>query len=536
MEGIKAACYCRVSTKKEEQELSLENQVSFFKSYTQQHGLEIYTIYTDDGVSAKSLKKRDNFNRMVSDAKKGHFKKILVKDISRFARNTLDFLSVIRELKLYDVEVVFITANMSTSGNELTLTMLAAVAQEESGALSKRVKFGKMQSAKSGRVPSIVYGYDKVPHDKYNMLINQAEAGVVEQIFDLYVNTQMSSYQIAAKLNNDGIPTKRGPGYRWSQTVVCGILKNRLYIGEVCNGKSEIVDYILGKRVKHSQENWFVVHRPEFRIITDEMFRKAGTILAQRSNSYHQFDEDGKTRWKRPSVRYPLSNLLVCANDNYSFRRKTRSYKPSGYSYTYWTCSKRDYGVVVCDNSVKIDEKQMHGAILSFLNALFENQGSMQNTLREKIKSELNRKYGEQHRKDIQVAELKKLTSQRDKLMDLYLEDTFDKQVLCDKLTPINRRIGDISVALKLFESQKSIPLEMEKNLGKMLAMSQSDSEFLLDNGFLKSVFEKFVVQPDGRISAIIKKDMGTHSHLEIPFCHILDESKVTVPKQTNDI
>lgn len=535
-ENTKVACYCRVSTKKAEQEMSLENQQKFFEDYTKQNGMTIHQLYKDDGISAKSMKKRDDFNRMVSDAKKGLFAKILVKDVSRFARNTFDFLGVIRELKAAKIEVLFITANMTTYDSELMLTILAAVAQEESANLSRRVKFAKQQSSKEGRVPGMVYGYDKIPGDRYGLKINETEAKVVRRVFDLYINQQMSTYQIAALFNQEMVPTKRGGRYQWSQTVICGILKNRLYIGQVCNNKSEMKDFISGERVKYTESEWLVTERPEFRIISDEMFNQANAIRETRSNTYHQFEDDGKIKKKRVSTKYPLSNLLVCANDNYAFRRRTRDYEPSGYSYTYWTCSKRDYGVSVCDNSLKIDEKQMQRAIVEFLLRLHENKDIFLCKFKDSVSKELKQRYESEYKIVNLNDEQKKLEVNKAKLMDLYLMDGIDKESLRDKLVPIDNRLGQIKLAIKVFHEQGTVAVNIEKCLEKLMNRIDDHLGDMLDNGFLKSIFEKFLVYPDGRIVAFIRIDYDTGKVIEMPFGEFVDEKKIAVPNQTNDI
>ena len=121
---------------------------------------------------------------MMADAERGLFDMVVVKDISRFARNTVDLLESVRRLKTLGIEVQFLTANMTNmGGSEFVLTVMGALAQEESANMSKRVKFGKKMNAEKGRVPNIVYGYDKIKGEYFSLLINQEEAAVVRQIF-----------------------------------------------------------------------------------------------------------------------------------------------------------------------------------------------------------------------------------------------------------------------------------------------------------------------------------------------------------------
>ena len=181
------AAYCRVSTDKEDQLNSLEAQKNFFQEYCAKTNDNLVRLYADEGISGTKTKNRKEFLRMMSDAEHGLFQMVVVKDISRFARNTVDLLQNIRKLKSMGIETQFLTANMTSMGNsEFVLTVFGALAQEESNNTSKRVKFGKKINAEKGRVPNIVFGYDKTIGDYFNLTINQEEADVVRQIFRLY--------------------------------------------------------------------------------------------------------------------------------------------------------------------------------------------------------------------------------------------------------------------------------------------------------------------------------------------------------------
>ncbi len=512
--------------------LSLEQQRQFFLQFTERNNLDMYGLYVDEGISGKSLKKRENFNRMIEDAKKGLFTKILVKDISRFARNTLDFLGVIRELKRHNVIIEFVTYNMTTMDSEFTLTILAAVAQEESAGLSRRVKFGKKQGAKNGRVPSSVYGYDRV--DKFTLTPNSAEAAVVKRIFELYANCQTSSLQIARLLNEECVPTKRGGENRWSQTVICGILKNPLYIGEVCNQKSEIADFLNGSRKKIEKSNWITVERPQFRILPDALFEKAQIIRESRSNSFHSLtDTDGNSNRKRPSIRYPLSNLLYCAEDNYSFRRRQRTY-PSGSCYTYWTCSKRDKGAYLCRNTVKIDETQMLTEILHFFFQLFENPEALYRGVQKETENELALEKTKELGFPALLKEKAALKKQRDKIMDVYLDGSLNKEFLTNRLKPIDRRLTEIETTLASRSRKTEFSSDFPQYFAAIMQSVYSKPEKVLNNAFLKTVFEKFTVFPDGTITAALKEKTENGLSLVIPFGKVT--SAPGVPKCTDRI
>ena len=204
------AAYCRVSTDKEDQLNSLEAQKKFFQEYCAKTNDNLVRLYADEGVSGTETKNRKEFLKMMSDAEHGLFQMVVVKDISRFARNTVDLLQNIRKLRSMGIETQFLTANMTSMGNsEFVLTVFGALAQEESNNTSKRVKFGKKINAEKGRVPNIVFGYDKTIGDYFNLTINQEEAEVVRQIFRWYTEDGYGAAKISGMLNERKIRTKR---------------------------------------------------------------------------------------------------------------------------------------------------------------------------------------------------------------------------------------------------------------------------------------------------------------------------------------
>ena len=268
------AAYCRVSTDKSDQLNSLETQKEFFLEYTKCTGDNLIKLYADEGISGTKIKNRKEFQRMLADAEKGLFDMVVVKDISRFARNTVDLLQSVRKLKSLGIETQFLTANMTSMGNsEFVLTIFGALAQEESANTSKRIKFGKKMNAEKGRVPNIVFGYDKTIGDYFNLSINENEAKAIRQIFRWYTEEGYGGSKIANMLNERGIKTKRGNN--WSQNSVCRILTNEIYTGKIINGKEEIADFLTGQRKEKDESEWLVTIRPELRIIEDEVFDKA---------------------------------------------------------------------------------------------------------------------------------------------------------------------------------------------------------------------------------------------------------------------
>ena len=234
---MKIAAYCRVSTAKEEQLDSLAHQKEFFYTYAQKNGHELVRIYADEGISGTRVQHREQFQALLRDAAKHRFELVVVKDISRFARNTVDFLQSVRALKGVGVNTRFLTADMDSLGeSEFVLTVFGALAQEESANLSKRVKFGKNLNAQKGRVPQRIYGYDRV--DNFTLRINQREADVVRMIYRMYVDEGLGCRSIARMLETNGYATKLGA--RWTASTVHRILTNPLYCGHHVKHKCDV--------------------------------------------------------------------------------------------------------------------------------------------------------------------------------------------------------------------------------------------------------------------------------------------------------
>ena len=343
------AAYCRVSTDKADQLNSLEAQKQFFAEYTERTGDTLVRLYADEGLSGNKIKNRKEFLQMMADAETGLFDMVVVKDISRFARNTVDLLQNIRKLKSLGIETQFLTANMTSMGNsEFVLTIFGALAQEESANTSKRVKFGKRMNAEKGRVPNIVFGYDKIPGNYFDMKVNEREAAVVRQIFQWYREEGYGAAKIAIMLNERRIRTKRNCA--WSSNAVMRILSNELYTGKIINGKQEVADFLTGKRKDRDAAEWLVVEKPELCIISPAEFAEAQKVIRARGQAF-------KVDKTRQSNRYLFSTMIYCKECGWSFRRVDRHYKNGSIS---WVCSGRNgKGADSCPNKTTIREQEL---------------------------------------------------------------------------------------------------------------------------------------------------------------------------------
>lgn len=492
---MRIAAYCRVSTDKKDQLNSLEAQKAFFTEYTKRTGDELIYLYADEGISGTKIKNRKEFLHMMADAEQGLFDMVVVKDISRFARNTVDLLQNIRRLKVLGIETQFLTANMASMGNsEFVLTIFGALAQEESANTSKRVKFGKKMNAEKGRVPNIVYGYDKTIGDYFNLAVNEEEAKIVQRIYRWYTEEGYGAAKIANMLNEKGMKTKRN--CRWSQNAVCRILTNEIYFGKIINGKQEVADFLTGQRKDKRKEEWIVVDRPDLKIIEPETFQKAQEILRARNRAFHISHE-------RQSNKYLFSTLVRCKECGWSFRRTVRTYQNT---YVRWVCSGHNgRGADSCPNAVSIEEEELMGVLQEYFTEVLGQKkkvvdyvvGAFQRIYRmkgENVASE----------KEMNM-QLSKLQKSRQKYMDMYTDDLISREELHEKIGGMRKEIEGIEEELKRISCYPEKGEELENILCSVFKQIEDVTDIReMSNAQLKRILQKIEVDKEGNVEIFL--------------------------------
>lgn len=494
-DDMNIAAYCRVSTDKEDQLNSLEAQKEFFAEYTKRTGDTLVGLYADEGISGTKIKNRKEFLRMMTDAQHGLFDLVVVKDISRFARNTVDLLQNVRKLKSLGIETQFLTANMTSMGNsEFVLTIFGALAQEESANTSKRVKFGKKMNAEKGRVPNIVYGYDKTIGDYFNLSINKAEAETVRQIYKWYLDEGYGAAKIANMLNESGSKTKRN--CKWSQNAICRILTNELYTGKIINGKQEVSDFLTGQRKAKDETEWFVVERPELRIIDDESFETAQEILRGRHDAFHMKHE-------RQSNKHLFSTLIKCKECGWSYRRIVRQYKNT---YIRWVCSGRNgKGADSCPSSIVLDEDEL----IETLQKYFVNVLNSKKKVTEYVVKEFQRIYKAkdenlEYEKQLQ-AQLAKLQKSREKYMEMYTDDLISREELNRKIGGMRKEMERLENDLKLVSYHLTKGEQLEGILNSTFKRIEDVTDIRqMTNAQLKRIIQKIEVDKSGNVEIFL--------------------------------
>ena len=325
----KVAAYCRVSTDNEDQANSFESQQRYFRQYIERNpDWELYAIFADEGISGTNTKKRKEFNRMIECAKNGDFDLIITKEISRFARNTLDSIFYTRDLKKHGVGVIFMNDNINTLDGdaELRLAIMSSIAQEESRKTSERVKWGQKRQMEQG----VVFGRSMLGYDVKDgkMYINEDGAKVVRLIFHKFVNEGKGTHVIARELREEGIKPMRVK--EWQNTVILRVIRNEKYCGDLVQKKTYTPDFLSHeKKVNLGQEEFVIIKDHHEPIISRELFDKANRILDAKSLS-----QEGKAKH---SNRYPFSGKIKCGRCGASYvaRYKTRK---DGSRYKAWRC------------------------------------------------------------------------------------------------------------------------------------------------------------------------------------------------------
>ena len=477
--------YCRVSTDKEDQANSFESQQRYFREYiTRQPDWELAEIFADEGISGTSTKKRKAFNRMIDMARAGEIDLIITKEISRFARNTLDSIYYTRDLKRLGVGVIFLNDNINTlePDAELRLTIMSSIAQEESRKTSDRVKWGQKRRMEQG----VVFGRSMLGYDVLGgkMYINEEGARIVRLIFDKFVNENKGTHVISRELREAGIKSYNLK-QEWSNTIILKILRNEKYCGDLVQKKTFTPDYLSHDKKYNRGEEDFVVlmdhHEP---IISREMFEEAGRILESRALS-----QEGKAKH---SNRYAFSGKIKCGicGNTYVARYRTRK---DDSQYKYWRCFQSfkngkphvdDAGNHVgCSNSGFRNEDALYIMQLVVNSLDFEKDMVLANLL-DAITKVLSVATPELDT-DKLMAMIRETETKQARLLDIYMSGTIGKEEFVAARAKCDAEIDDMQGMIEGIQQQDLILRErqrlledIEYELGEMLSGQTRDDDF----------------------------------------------------------
>lgn len=340
--------------------MTFASQVNYYTKYIQAHeGWTFVDIYADQGITGTSALKRDEFLRLMRDCRQGKIDRILVKSVSRFARNAQDCIEAVRELRQLGVTVYFEkehinTANMS---NEMFLSMMSAFAQEESISISKNMRKGAVMRMKNGtfRLSQAPYGY--YLDEKGILIVQQEESKIVQRIFGNFLSG-MGIQEIAAELQKEHIPKLNGEPI-WSYTGILYILTNERYIGDELFQKRYTTDTLpFQKKINRGQKKQYYAEDTHDPIISREVFRKAQELLKRKSER-HGHQNNGQ---------YTFTSLIVCDECGTNFCRRIAKNQR-----VLWTCRKHFKGKHLCSME-SLNETEIQQCFLTLYKKLAENR------------------------------------------------------------------------------------------------------------------------------------------------------------------
>ena len=485
--NLRVAYYARVSTDKDEQLHSLAAQQKHFEELVAKNkNWVLVGGYVDEGISATSAIKREKFMEMIRDAKIHKFDLILTKEISRFARNTMDSLFYTQELLRNGVGVLFESDNINTldPDAELRLTIMSSIAQDETRKISERVKFGFRESIKKVTVlgSNNIWGYRK---ENGKLVVVPEEAQIVREIYDMYANMDVGVRRIAKILTEKGYRNSNGNPFSFS--TIKGILINPKYKGYYCGNKTHKIDFRHNDVKRLSSEEWVMYEDNESvpPIVSVELWERANKKLKERSQKVMSED---KTSYHN---KYLYSGKIICGEHGTCYHHTVYKYKSGNKEL--WTCKeygngnkcrnpliynseidavmREIYNIIICEKDIIIND----------LIALYKESGSVKAIAKTKLKI----------KNDINL-----LNAKKDKLLDLVMDNRISNEEFEKRNNGFNKQIEEMNMTLEELEEEERKSLDFKDSVDKLRSGIENELCFNDDIGknVVDSLIDKIVV------------------------------------------
>lgn len=511
---LRVTYYARVSSESDEQLNSLDNQIAYYEDLIRRNRTWTYVPgYVDEGLSGISTKKRKHFNEMIADAKEGAFDLIITKEISRFARNTLDSLQYTRELLGWGVGVFFQNDNINTLDEdaELRLTIMSSIAQDELRKLSSRVKFGHQQAIKSNVVlgNSRIFGYKK---DEKRLVIDESQAPMVRDLFRLYATGEYSMKQLETLFYEQGY--RNYNGNKIAHTTMSGIISNPKYKGYYVGNKVRIVDMFTKKQKFLPPEEW-VMFKDETgeivpAIVSEELWDKANEVLTRRS-------EDVKNRQGICNHANLLTGKLYCAHCGAAYYRRESKSK-DGTVNSKWVCSgKINNGADACP-SFPIYEDEIKPILFEVFSETRVDVEALLASYEEMFRSmeadDETAGQMEEQKRIIELADQKK-----NKLLELVTTGAITTANFKSMTASCDREAEEAQKTLTELEEQLFTKEEYRKHIGEVKARLDAAirdaSTGMITNEFVAQYIDKIIVTSDGNDTAKLEIKIFTGKNTE---------------------
>lgn len=490
----RVCAYARVSTDNEEQLTSYNSQIEFYSNKIKSNpNWEFVGIYADEGISGTQIKNRTEFQRMINDALSGKIDIIMTKSISRFARNVVDTLKNVRELREHNVDVYFEKENIHTLDldSEMFLALYSTFAQAESESTSLNVKLGLKAKMKRGEYVGCpkCYGY-KLNKETKELEIVEEQASVVKMIFNWYADG-LGARLIARKLNELNIKSPKDGKFK--PETVFSFINNEKYVGDLLQQKSYTISPITHKRTMNygEKEKYYVKdhHTP---IISRELWDKCQEILSKRSK---KLIPNGKSHNDKYSRQYAFSSKIKCGICGKNFVRKSGGKLKDGTSVAYWLCYHRVTDKEKCSESITIKENILEEIFLQVYNTIIQRKHKTKDKLLNAIK-ELITEDNTKTKLDKLYKEKEVLQKRLSTLIDMKLDNIENKEIYVDKEKELNSSIRKINDEIKenelLKDNNKSISRQLEKINKVILESDKSLKEF--DKPVFDNMVDKIVI------------------------------------------
>ena len=507
---LRVTFYARVSSEKDEQLNSLDNQISYYRNFIKKNAnWEFVDGYIDEGLSGMSTKKRENFHSMVNDAKDGLFDLVITKEITRFARNTLDSIQYTRELLSCGVGVFFQNDNINTldEDSELRLTIMSGIAQDELRKLSSRIKFGHQEAIKKSVVlgNSRIFGYRK---DNKRLVIDEKEAEMVRELFTLYATDKYSMKQLEDIFWSKGY--RNNNGKKICHSTMSNTISNPKYKGYYVGNKVKIVDMFTKKQKFLPPEEW-VMFKDETgeivpAIVSEELWEQANAVLKRRSR-------DVKNRQNQCNHANLLTGKMYCTHCGRLYYRKD-SKDRKGNMLSRWICSgKIANGAASCP-SFTIYEEEIKEVLYEVFKDTAEDA--------KRIIEEYTSLYAEMTEKNASSADLKRLKDRLDllsrkksKLLEYNIAGQISDRDFIEMNRQITKESSEVYSAIEETEneinSQAGFKEKIEEIKTVLQKAEKDASKEMIDSAFVNKYIDKIYVTPvdDGVIDISVKLFTG---------------------------
>ncbi len=498
------ASYCRVSTDKEDQANSFESQQRYFREYTdRQPEWELYRVYADEGITGTSTKKRAAFNQMIEDARRGKFRLILTKEVSRFSRNILDTIAYTRELKAMGVGVIFLNDGINSlePDAELRLSIMGSLAQEESRRTSSRVKWGQTRRMEQG----VVFGRSLLGYDVKDgrLIVEPKGAEIIRLIFHKYGVEKKGTTIIARELREAGYRTHSG-NVKWNSNHIVKILKNEKYIGDLVQKKTITPDYLThAKKYNHGEEDLVILRDHHEPIIDRELWDVVQEELKRRNRK----GELGAGH----SNRYVFSGRIKCGVCGASFVSRKKKRKDGSFCrrWSCYTATSEGRGhidsqgnQVGCDVGRTLRDETAMELLRQSLQALpLDREALIRSVTAIALEAIQAGEEGGTENQDVLESELERLAKKREAALDAFFAQDITKAEMRQMTERYDREMTQLQERLSAARARAEVVYdkgELERDIKRRVtALVQGEQA---SETFYKTILDQMVVYPDQRV------------------------------------